>query len=77
MKQMDETPEDAHRDGAHEWATHSKCSLCRPRQVALDGTVREVMPGDKGVQGSLLGSPAQTGEGLTLETLPLFAPEDR
>jgi hypothetical protein len=33
----------------------------------------KLLEGDRGEQGALLAAPAQTGEGLALKTLPLFA----
>lgn len=76
MDQDDDIIE-AHREGLHEYVTHSKCLLCRPRRARFtaDGDIvtEEVLAGDRGVQGSLLPTPTQSGEGLATETAgPLF-----
>lgn len=50
----------------------------RQSEFLPNGEIRadELLAGDRGVQGSLLPSAAQTGEGLTVNTLPLFAERD-
>lgn len=59
------------------------CGICglpidyaKPAQARFDSqgevTAEPLLAGDSGVQGSLLGSPASTGESLALDDLPMF-----
>ena len=47
-------------------------------RIGRDGkpVTEKVLKGDKGQQGSLLPPPSQTGEGLSVETTPLFGKAD-